>query len=50
MSRALNALVAGAMICVVGLLAAVAQEARKGEKPQIPGGIEGHVKSVNHEK
>jgi hypothetical protein len=50
MSRTLNALVAGAMICAVGLLAAVAQEPRKGEKPQIPGGIEGHVKSVDHEK
>jgi hypothetical protein len=50
MSRTLNAFVAGAMICAVGLLAAVAQEPRKGEKPQIPGGIEGHVKSVNHEK
>lgn len=50
MLRTLNALVAGAMLCAVALLSAVAQEPRRGERPQIPGGIVGHVKTVNHAK
>ena len=41
---------AGAAIWGFGLSSTTAQEAKKPEKPQIPGGIEGHVKSVDHEK
>jgi len=49
-ARMLSALVAGATICTVGLLSTHAQVSTKSEKAEIPGGIEGHVKSVNHEK
>jgi hypothetical protein len=50
MLRTLSALVAGATICAVSLLSADAQEPKKGEKPEIPGGIEGHVKNVDRDK
>jgi hypothetical protein len=50
MLRALGALVAGATICAVGLLSAHAQETKKSEKADIPGGIEGTIKSVDKEK
>jgi hypothetical protein len=43
-------LLTGITICVVGLFSAKAQEAKKAEKPHIPGGIEGHVKTVDAEK
>jgi hypothetical protein len=46
----LGALAAGAAICGFGLFSARAQETKKAEKTVIPGGIEGHVKSVDHEK
>ena len=46
----LAALAAGAAICGFGLFSASAQETKKAEKTVIPGGIEGHVKSVDHEK
>ena len=48
--HALSALVAGTAICAFGLFSANAQDTKKAEKPEIPGGIEGHVKSVDHEK
>jgi hypothetical protein len=38
------------MFCAVGLMSAAAQEAKKSERPEIPGGIEGQVKSVDPEK
>jgi hypothetical protein len=50
MRRAPSALLTGITICVVGLFSAKAQEAKKAEKPHIPGGIEGHVKQVDAEK
>ena len=50
MLRTLSALVAGATVCAVGLMSAAAQESGKSQKPEIPGGIEGHVKSVDTEK
>ncbi len=50
MLHRLLSLIAGLALCVVGLMAVVAQEPTKGEKPEIPGGIDGHVKSVNHDK
>jgi hypothetical protein len=50
MSRTLGALVAGAAICAVGLLSAVAQDTKKTEKAEIPGGIEGTIKGVDKEK
>jgi hypothetical protein len=50
MRHALSLLLAGTTICAYGLFSAGAQEAKKAEKPQIPGGIEGHVKSVDTEK
>jgi hypothetical protein len=50
MLRTLGALVAGATICAVGLLSAHAQETKKSEKAEIPGGIEGKIKSVDKEK
>jgi hypothetical protein len=50
MRRTLSLLLAGTTICAFGLFSAGAQEAKKAEKPQIPGGIEGHVKSVDAEK
>jgi hypothetical protein len=50
MLRTLTLLLAGATISIVGLISAGAQESKKGEKPQIPGGIEGHVKKVDVEK
>jgi hypothetical protein len=53
MRRAPSLLLTGITICVIGLLSAEAQEttkATKAEKPQIPGGIEGHVKRVDVEK
>jgi hypothetical protein len=43
-------LLLGITICVLGLRPVGAQEATKAEKPQIPGGIEGHVKSVDVDK
>jgi hypothetical protein len=48
--RTLGALIAGATICAVGLLSAHAQEAKKSEKAEIPGGIEGTIKGVDKEK
>ncbi len=48
--RALGTVAAGAAICGFGLFSATAQETTKSEKAPIPGGIEGHVKSVDHEK
>jgi hypothetical protein len=50
MRRTLSLLLAGTTICAFGLFSAGAQEAKKAEKPKIPGGIEGHVKSVDVEK
>ena len=50
MLRSIPILIAGSTLCVVGLLSAAAQEPKKGEKAEIPGGIEGHVKSVNLDK
>jgi hypothetical protein len=50
MLRTLSLLLAGTAISAFGLFSAGAQEAKKAEKPQIPGGIEGHVKSVDTEK
>jgi hypothetical protein len=51
MLRTLSHLCAGAtIITIAGLISAGAQETKKGEKSQIPGGIEGHVKSVDVEK
>ena len=44
------ALAAGAAICAGGLFSASAQDTKTSEKTEIPGGIEGHVKSVDHEK
>jgi hypothetical protein len=49
-SSLLQALIAGTAIGMVGLYSANAQDTKKSEKPEIPGGIEGHVKSVDHEK
>jgi hypothetical protein len=48
--RIVSALVAGATFCVVGLLSAQAQQPKTAEKAEIPGGIEGKVKSVDQEK
>jgi len=48
--RALGAIIAGATICAVGLSPASSQETKKVEKPEIPGGIEGRVKSVDPQK
>jgi hypothetical protein len=50
MQRAPSLLLTGVTVCVIGLLNANAQEAKKSERPQIPGGIEGHVKKVDVEK
>src|SRR5262245_61182969 len=50
MLRMLSALFAGAMFCAVGLMSAAAQETKRSERPEIPGGIEGQVKSVDAEK
>jgi hypothetical protein len=50
MRHALSLLLAGTTICAYGLFSAGAQEAKQAEKPQIPGGIEGHVRSVDTEK
>jgi hypothetical protein len=50
MLRTLGALVTGAMICAVGLFSAQAQETKKSEKAEIPGGIEGTIKGVDKEK
>src|SRR5215472_16534473 len=50
MQRAPSLLLTGITVCVIGLLNADAQEAKKSEKPHIPGGIEGHVKKVDVEK
>ncbi len=50
MLRSLGALVTGAIICAVGLFSAQAQEAKKSEKAEIPGGIEGTIKGVDKEK
>jgi hypothetical protein len=50
MLRMLSALFAGAIFCAVGLMSAAAQETRRSERPEIPGGIEGQVKSVDPEK
>ena len=50
MRRTLSLLLTGTTICALGLFSAGAQEAKKAERPQIPGGIEGHVKRVDTEK
>lgn len=50
MLRATSLLLIGTAICGFGLLSARAQDAKKAQKPPIPGGIEGHVKSVDLEK
>jgi len=50
MLRTTGALFAGATICAIGLLSAQAQENKKSEKTDIPGGIEGTIKGVDKEK
>jgi hypothetical protein len=50
MRRTLLLLVLGTPFCLIGLATAAAQEAKKTERPQIPGGIEGHLKSVDVDK
>jgi hypothetical protein len=50
MNRATSVLFMGITMCAIGLVSVAAQEAKKAEKPHIPGGIEGHVKSVDVEK
>ncbi len=50
MMRRMMILLAGLTLGIVGLLSSAAQEPKKAEKPEIPGGIEGHIKSVDHEK
>jgi hypothetical protein len=50
MRRTLSLLITGTTLCAFGFLSAGAQEAKKTETSQIPGGIEGHVKSVDTEK
>ena len=50
MVRMLSLFLATATICIAGWHSAGAQEAEKGEKPRIPGGIEAHVKKVDVEK
>jgi hypothetical protein len=50
MMRSILTSVAGSTLCVVALLSVAAQEPSRDEKPEIPGGIEGHVKSVDHDK
>jgi hypothetical protein len=48
--RFLSALAAGATICATGVLSAHGQQPKTTEKSEIPGGIEGHVKSVDQDK
>jgi hypothetical protein len=50
MLRTLSLLLTGTTLCAIGMLSANAQEAKKDERPKIPGGIEAHVKSVDTEK
>jgi hypothetical protein len=50
MSRTASVFFVGAMLCAAGLLSAAAQETKRSDKPEIPGGIEGQVKSVDLEK
>ncbi len=50
MARKLARLAVAAAIVIAGWQSSGAQEATKGEKPRIPGGIEGHVKRVDPEK
>jgi hypothetical protein len=50
MRRKFSALFAGATFCAVGLMSTAAQESKRSGKPEIPGGIEGQVKSVDAEK
>ena len=50
MRRPTTILLAGSALCAIGLLSAAAQEPKKTEKAEIPGGIEGHLKSVNVNK
>ena len=50
MLRSITILIAGSTLCAIGLMSASAQEPKKGEKAEIPGGIEGHVKSVDLDK
>jgi hypothetical protein len=50
MLRLTTILIAGFALGAIGLLSADAQESKKGEKTEIPGGIEGHVKSVDPDK
>lgn len=41
MLRIASPLFAGLTFCTVGLLSTAAQETKRSEKPEIPGGIEG---------
>jgi len=51
MRRLQSLLLTGTLICALGPLTAEAQEVeKKSDLPRIPGGIEGHVKSVDVEK
>lgn len=50
MLRAPSLLLSGIAVCVIGLHSAPGQEPDKRERPRIPGGIEGHIKSVDADK
>ncbi len=50
MRRMLRLLLPATALCAIGLNTAAAQEAKKTERPRIPGGIEGHLKSVDRDK
>ncbi len=50
MLRLTTVLIAGFTLAVIGIPSATSQEPKKGEKAEIPGGIEGHVKSVDIDK
>jgi hypothetical protein len=50
MLRVLSVSVAAAMVCATGLVTAVAQQTKKAQGLEIPGGIHGQIKSVDVEK
>lgn len=50
MLRTLGIFLVGATMSAVGLMAAAAQGPKPSDRSQVPGGIEGHIKSVDRDK
>jgi hypothetical protein len=50
MKRVLSLFTIGTMVCAIGVVSVLAQDAKKSATAEIPGGIEGQIKSVDKAK